>query len=51
MSDVDVLLDKAPQDTIEKELMAKIPRSEVYIHAEPQDISHIQTEAEGTTKI
>jgi cation diffusion facilitator family transporter len=31
-------------DKIEKELSAIIPRSEVYIHAEPQDMSHIQTE-------
>jgi cation diffusion facilitator family transporter len=31
-------------DKIEKELSAIIPRSEVYIHAEPQDLSHIQTE-------
>jgi cation diffusion facilitator family transporter len=29
---------------IEKELNNLINRSEVYIHAEPQDISHIQTE-------
>jgi cation diffusion facilitator family transporter len=33
-------------DRIEKELTTKIPRCEVYIHAEPQDTSHIQTEAE-----
>lgn len=31
-------------DKIENELNAIIPRSEVYIHAEPQDISHIATE-------
>jgi len=33
-------------DRIEKEIKALIPRSEVYIHAEPQDISHIQSEAD-----
>lgn len=31
-------------DKIEKELNAIIPRSEVYIHAEPQDINHIKKE-------
>ena len=31
-------------DNIEKELNAIIPRSEIYIHAEPQDISHITAE-------
>jgi cation diffusion facilitator family transporter len=31
-------------DKIEKELSILITRSEVYIHAEPQDLSHIQTE-------
>jgi cation diffusion facilitator family transporter len=31
-------------DNIEKELNTIIPRSEVYIHAEPQDIGHIQAE-------
>lgn len=31
-------------DKIEKELNVFIPRSEVYIHAEPQDIRHIQAE-------
>jgi len=31
-------------DKIEKELNALIPRSEVYIHAEPQDISHLRTD-------
>jgi cation diffusion facilitator family transporter len=31
-------------DKIEKGLSTIIPRSEVYIHAEPQDLSHIQTE-------
>jgi cation diffusion facilitator family transporter len=35
-------------DKIEKDLNALIPRSEVYIHAEPQDIDHIQAEAEET---
>lgn len=38
-------------DKIEKNLMAIIPRSEVYIHAEPQDISHIQNDAEENNKI
>ncbi len=33
-------------DKIEKDLNIIIPRSEVYIHAEPQDIDHIQAEAE-----
>jgi len=31
-------------DNIEKELKKMIPRSEVYIHAEPQDVCHIQDE-------
>ena len=31
-------------DRIEKDLNAIIPRSEVYIHAEPQDINHIKEE-------
>ncbi len=31
-------------DKVEKELMTIIPRSEVYIHAEPQDSNHIKTE-------
>jgi cation diffusion facilitator family transporter len=31
-------------DKIEKELSAIIPRSEVYIHAEPEDQTHIQNE-------
>jgi cation diffusion facilitator family transporter len=34
-------------DRIEKDLNAIIPRSEVYIHAEPQDISHILAEGDG----
>jgi cation diffusion facilitator family transporter len=33
-------------DRIEKDLIAIIPRSEVYIHAEPHDISHIKEETE-----
>lgn len=33
-------------DRIEKDLNAEIPRSEVYIHAEPQDSCHIQSEAD-----
>ena len=37
-------------DKIEKELNTIIPRSEVYIHAEPQDIDHIQAEAEEIQK-
>lgn len=31
-------------DKIEKDLNSVIPRSEVYIHIEPQELSHIQTE-------
>ena len=31
-------------DTIEKEIGSRIDRSEVYIHAEPEDIRHIQNE-------
>jgi cation diffusion facilitator family transporter len=31
-------------DKMEIRIKAKIPRSEVYIHAEPEDISHIDTE-------
>jgi len=31
-------------DKIEKEIGSRISRSEVYIHAEPQDLQHIQTE-------
>lgn len=31
-------------DRIEKEINILIPRSEVYIHAEPQDLSHLQTD-------
>ncbi len=34
-------------DRIEKDLNAAIPRSEIYIHAEPQDISHLTTETEN----
>jgi cation diffusion facilitator family transporter len=33
-------------DKIEKDLNAEIPRSEVYIHAEPQDSFHVQSETE-----
>jgi cation diffusion facilitator family transporter len=33
-------------DRIEKDIADAIPRSEVYIHAEPQNTSHIQSEAE-----
>ncbi len=33
-------------DRIEKDLNAVVPRSEVYIHAEPQDSCHVQSEAE-----
>jgi len=33
-------------DRIEKDLNAIIPRSEVYIHAEPHDIRHIKAETE-----
>ena len=31
-------------DKMEFKIKSKIPRSEVYIHAEPEDISHIDTE-------
>jgi len=44
LKDVHILCDR-----IEKEIKAMIPRSEVYIHAEPQDISHIQSEEEAET--
>lgn len=37
-------------DKIEKELAAIIPRSEVYLHAEPQDLSHIQAEKNESEK-
>ena len=37
-------------DKIENELMTIIPRSEVYIHAEPQDLSHIATEGNHKLK-
>ena len=33
-------------DRIEKELSEAIPRSEIYIHAEPQDSSHLQSEGD-----
>jgi len=33
-------------DRIENEIKSVIPRSEVYIHAEPQDISHLKNETE-----
>ncbi len=33
-------------DKMEFKIKSKIPRSEVYIHAEPEDISHIDTEAD-----
>ena len=38
-------------DRIEKELQNKIPRSEVYIHAEPQEANHIKTETRDTFEI
>jgi cation diffusion facilitator family transporter len=38
-------------DNIEKEISRIIPRSEVYIHAEPQDISHILAEEEDKKNI
>lgn len=38
-------------DRIENELRAAIPRSEIYIHAEPQDSSHLQSEGEGQGKV
>jgi len=31
-------------DKIEKEIKARVVRSEVYIHAEPEEISHIENE-------
>ena len=31
-------------DKMEIKIKAKIPRSEVYIHAEPEDVSHVDTE-------
>ncbi len=33
-------------DRIEKDLSGAIPRSEIYIHAEPQDSSHLQSEGD-----
>ena len=33
-------------DRIEKDINEAIPRSEVYIHAEPQDSSHLQSEGD-----
>ncbi|MEI8271511.1 MAG: cation diffusion facilitator family transporter [Paludibacter sp.] len=33
-------------DKMETKIKSKIPRSEVYIHAEPEDASHIDTEAD-----
>jgi len=38
-------------DNIESEISAVIPRCEVYIHAEPQDISHLQSEENLNLKI
>jgi cation diffusion facilitator family transporter len=38
-------------DRIEKELQNKIPRSEVYIHAEPQEANHIKTETRDSFEI
>lgn len=38
-------------DRIEKELQVKIPRSEVYIHAEPQEANHIKTETKDSFEI
>ncbi len=38
-------------DKIEKELQNKIPRSEVYIHAEPQEANHIKTETRDSFEI
>jgi cation diffusion facilitator family transporter len=37
-------------DKIEKHLKAIIPRSEIYIHAEPQEIKHISSELEESDK-
>ncbi len=36
-------------DKLEKELNALIPRSEIYIHAEPQDSCHIQNDEKDLT--
>ncbi len=38
-------------DQIEKDLSMIIPRSEVYIHAEPQDINHIQAEEKDKNNV
>jgi cation diffusion facilitator family transporter len=38
-------------DRIEKDLNAAIPRSEIYIHAEPQDSLHLQSEGDMSDKI
>jgi cation diffusion facilitator family transporter len=38
-------------DRIEKDLNAAIPRSEIYIHAEPQDSLHLQSEGEMSGNI
>jgi len=38
-------------DRIEMELQNKIPRSEVYIHAEPQEANHIKTETRDSFEI
>lgn len=38
-------------DNIEKEINRIIPRSEVYIHAEPQDMNHILAEQKEETNI
>ncbi len=38
-------------DRIEKDIIEIIPRSEVYIHAEPQDVSHIEAETEQNDNI
>ncbi len=38
-------------DRIEKELQNQIPRSEVYIHAEPQEANHIKTETRDSFDI
>jgi len=35
-------------DRIEKTIASRIPRSETFLHAEPQEQSHIQTERDGT---
>lgn len=46
LKDVHVLCDK-----IEKELNSVIPRSEVYIHAEPQETNHLKEDEKDTNSV